>query len=103
VGIALAGGKGIAHCHDEKILDDHIALDELATVRQLDAHGHARHHGSIAYGTRAIVSLSLQAIFLVSVLPPALRGCQLQTQSPVTLASCSGAMRIATVCASGST
>jgi hypothetical protein len=50
-----------------------------------------------------MVSLSLQASFLLSVLPPDLRGCQLQTQSPVTPASCSGAILMATVCASGST
>ena len=48
-----------------------------------------------------MVSLSLQASFLVSGLPPGLRGCQVQTQSPVTPASWSAAIWICTVWASG--
>src|SRR6266481_10204136 len=42
-----------------------------------------------------MVSLSVHAVRLLSVLPPALRACQLQVHSPFVPPSCWGAIRIA--------
>ena len=50
-----------------------------------------------------MVSLLLQACFLVSTLPPSRRGRHIQVQSPVTPSSFSGEIQIVTVCASGRT
>ena len=41
VRVALARRERIAERHDEKILDHDLAIDQLATVWQLDRHRHA--------------------------------------------------------------
>ena len=103
VRVAFTRGKRIPERHDEEVLDHQLWFAQLSPIGQLDRNGdtglatierirHAR------YG-----ELSVQGERLVSVLPPALRGCQAQMQSPLTLASCPGAIRMATVCASGRT